>query len=723
MNTRKIGRIISVDSFRIIVELDNDLKSLYKSGFQDIYEIAKINSYIIVPIGADRIVAIVTRVKIQDETELERLQGSITLPKAKRYLVATMIGTIQKKGEKTSYIQGVYNYPVLDNPVWYIVKEDLDRIFDTKVETREEEGKEENSINFEEDYFLPIGTSPVFNGYQIKINPDKFFGKHAAILGNTGSGKSCTLSSIIQSLFKFQYSYKDEKTNIIEKRNLKNAHFVIFDTNGEYKKAFGIENKEHNIINSFYIDKEGIKVPYWFMNFEDFDYLFEPSAGTQVPLLKSVLGLAKDSTISENEGQIDSFYIKRLQLFIDYCENGKTNDINRVVYEEIKEYIKYFENNTFSYSIDNIKQILKEIPINNIQKDQKNRAFYNGTIPANKLKSIIDKLKKELENIISFQIKKKISLEKNIDLPIWFNFEKMMNEDFNKAIEQSEDSVSKLREYASTLKLRIQSYFNDERIASPLLLKHKNKIENGLAKFMAFILGDFYKIFNEQDDDVFSKYYNKDNNILKDKSNQITIIDMSLLSYEVLETITGLIGRLILDFASRIEDRGKFPLVLVLEEAQNYIPEINRKDRVSISKKVFERIAREGRKYGISLVVSSQRPSELSKTVLSQCNSFLIHRLQNPDDQKYIRQLVSAANEDILSQLPILPQQHAIVMGDAVRTPVQVKINDAKPKPNSDNPKFIERWLQEYQKTVPDYISIAKKWEETKSDSIDDKKE
>ena len=713
MNTRKIGRIISVDSFRIIVELDNDLKSLYKSGFQDIYEIAKINSYIIVPIGADRIVAIVTRVKIQDETELERLQGSITLPKAKRYLVATMIGTIQKKGEKTSYIQGVYNYPVLDNPVWYIVKEDLDRIFDTKVETREEEGKEENSINFEEDYFLPIGTSPVFNGYQIKINPDKFFGKHAAILGNTGSGKSCTLSSIIQSLFKFQYSYKNEKTNIIEKRNLKNAHFIIFDTNGEYKKAFGIDNKEHNIINSFYIDKEGIKVPYWFMNFDDFDYLFEPSPGTQVPLLKNSIGLAKERNIEINSN-IDSYIEKGINniLYAPPDEIKKMKCLQKYGnwewYEKNK--IKQLSDaiNSEDPNIIGIKQLLNMLA-SNIDIDTENKTIIN--------------LKEKFNHYLDSGNVKKITLQKNIDTPIYFSFEKLLTKHFDEAIEQSEDSASKLREYASTLKLRIQSYFNDERIASPLLLKHKNKIENGLAKFMAFILGDFYKIFNEQDDDVFSKYYNKDNNILKDKSNQITIIDMSLLSYEVLETITGLIGRLILDFASRIEDRGKFPLVLVLEEAQNYIPEINRKDRVSISKKVFERIAREGRKYGISLVVSSQRPSELSKTVLSQCNSFLIHRLQNPDDQKYIRQLVSAANEDILSQLPILPQQHAIVMGDAVRTPVQVKINDAKPKPNSDNPKFIERWLQEYPKTVPDYISIAKKWEETKSDSIDDKKE
>src|SRR5204862_6981682 len=133
--------------------------------------------------------------------------------------------------------------------------------------------------------------------------------------------------------------------------------------------------------------------------------------------------------------------------------------------------------------------------------------------------------------------------------------------------------------------------------------------------------------------------------------------------------------------------RGEFAVILILEEAQNYIRENRRSEEDSISKQVFERIAREGRKFGLGLVVASQRPSEMSKTVLSQCNSFIVHRLQNPEDQKYVRQLVSAANEDILQQLPILPQQHVIIMGDAVRTPVQAKMNTANPRPNSNNPK------------------------------------
>lgn len=701
MNTRRIGKITSVDSFRIVVELDDNLKSLFKSGFNDIYEIARINSYIIIPVGSDRIVAIVTRVKVQDETEIERNHGAISLPKSKRYLVATMIGTIQGNN---AYLQGVYNYPVLDNPVWYVVKDDLDKIFDTK--------EDSEIIDFEKDYFLPIGTSPAFSDYKIKINPDRFFGKHAAILGNTGSGKSCTVSSIIQTLFRFSFPVQKQNENgenELTKKNIENAHFIIFDTNGEYKKAFGFDEKnpykEKSVVNSFCIDKDGMKIPYWFMNFDDFDYLFEPSSGTQAPLLKGALSIAKDNTTALSSGILPKMVLSWINAVLTQCEDianywkmgNREIPKNIAIIKELK--IDNFDQSTLVAHLQTLQDI---IPQKGTYKDP----------DINQLQTAYDGINEELGKYYLAINQKKVIQDKNIDLPIYFSFEELLSQYFDEAIEQNEQSNNKLREYASTLKLRMQSYFNDERIASPLLLKHKEKIENGLAKFLAFVLGDFYKLFSNEESDLFSEYYKKMlPNLEKDKTNQITIIDMSLLPYEVLETITGLVGRLVLEFSSRIEPRGSFPMVLVLEEAQNYIPEINRKDRTSISKRVFERVAREGRKYGISLVVSSQRPSELSKTVLSQCNSFVIHRLQNPEDQKYVRQLVSVANEDILAQLPILPQQHAIIMGDAVRTPVQVRLNNANPKPDSENPKFIEKWLMESDKCVPDYVSIAEKWE------------
>ena len=285
---------------------------------------------------------------------------------------------------------------------------------------------------------------------------------------------------------------------------------------------------------------------------------------------------------------------------------------------------------------------------------------------------------------------------------------------FDMAIKESAAAQDKLNEYVSTLKLRMQSFADDIRLASPLMLDKQENIANSLVQFLAYVLGDYCDIYKKdaEDDNVYNHYYGdlEGDNF----HSQITIIDMSLLPFQVLETITGLIGRIILEFLSRFEKskRGSMPVVIALEEAQNYIPEINKKDRESISRKVFERIAREGRKYGLSLLVSSQRPSELSKTVLSQCNSFIVHRIQNPDDQVYIRKLVSSANSEILNQLPTLPQQHVIVMGDCVRTPVVAKMNTASPKPNSNNPEFIQNWLKEEK---VDYQGVANKWMEIDS--------
>ena len=258
-----IGRVLSVDNFRVYIKIEEDLRGAYKSGFHDIYEIARINSYLIIPVGADRVVALITRVTMKEEIEFDKNITSISLPTSARYISATMLGTIAKKGGDEKFIQGVYNFPTLDNPVWYVTEKDLRHIFDDKQDT--------DKIEFEKDFYLPIGISPAFSDYKVKICPDQFFVKHAAILGNTGSGKSCTFTSIVRNLFR--YDYKGQK--------LENAHFVIFDTNGEYKDAFLPEKESFEKFDSpiqselkqinahYYGGEEKVKVPYWLMNWED----------------------------------------------------------------------------------------------------------------------------------------------------------------------------------------------------------------------------------------------------------------------------------------------------------------------------------------------------------------------------------------------------------------------------------------------------------------------
>ena len=600
-----------------------------------------------------------------------------------------MIGTI----EDGRYIQGVYNYPILDNPVWYVTRQDLDIIFDQK-----QNGEQ---INFKDDFYLPIGTSPSFPDYQVKINPDRMFGKHAAILGNTGSGKSCTLTSILQSLFQFEYNGK----------KLQSAHVVIFDTNGEYKDAFQIDDKHK--VNPFYINEDGLKVPYWFMNFDDMDYLFEPTTGTQAPILKRALGLAKskvDPAAASYIGKADFSLIK--SYVQDLC--GTDNSVKKALLDR-SEFIKncleeYKDGGNVKFDLTKLCESAA-ILVEGKGGLNYNGNFINGSANYEKLREGLQTFQDELGKYEQ-SLQDSISAEnRNVDIPLYFSFNELLTEYIDNAIREQSVATDRLNEYISTLLLRMRSYVDDIRLAEPLMLNSQVDIHDALIQFLAFLLGDYCTIYDkaEYDGTAFNKYYKEVLGEGEAKRNQITIIDMSLLPFQVLETITGLIGRMILEFLSRFEKekRGSIPVVIALEEAQNYIPEVNRKDRESISKKVFERIAREGRKYGLSLVVSSQRPSELSKTVLSQCNSFIVHRIQNPDDQSYIRKLVSSANSEILSQLPTLPQQHVIVMGDCVRTPIVARMNDATPRPNSNNPEFIANWLKD---DTADFNGVSNAW-------------
>lgn len=271
-------------------------------------------------------------------------------------------------------------------------------------------------------------------------------------------------------------------------------------------------------------------------------------------------------------------------------------------------------------------------------------------------------------------------------------------------------------------------FYGDERYK--ILFDDYENFPYALATFLRYVFGRMEKVKMEQFGKIdgenkngsppFLDYYFKEieSKDRKAVNHQIVVFDMSLLASDILENITALLGRLILEFLQRLgknkNERGSFPVVLVLEEAHNYIPEKRRgENEESISKVAFERIARERRKYGLSLVVSSQRPSELSKTVLSQCNSFIVHRIQNPEDQKYIQTIVPSINEDILKQLPSLAQRTALIFGDCVRAPAQIYMNEANPLPDSKDPKFMEHWLElnADMKTEPDFEKICDEWE------------
>lgn len=175
--------------------------------------------------------------------------------------------------------------------------------------------------------------------------------------------------------------------------------------------------------------------------------------------------------------------------------------------------------------------------------------------------------------------------------------------------------------------------------------------------------------------------------------NQVVNIDVSFLDDASAEVVTKVFAKLLLDYLKRREKKADMPINFVIEEAHRFIR--NETNYGPLGYNIFERIAKEGRKYGLLLGISSQRPSELSKTVVSQCSNFIIHRVQNPDDLQYISRMVPYVNQGMIERLTYLQTGHALVFGTAINLPTLTKFEEASPKPDSENAKISERWYVE----------------------------
>lgn len=214
------------------------------------------------------------------------------------------------------------------------------------------------------------------------------------------------------------------------------------------------------------------------------------------------------------------------------------------------------------------------------------------------------------------------------------------------------------------------------------------------------------------------------NYIGSDNKESLTIIDLALLPSDVTSIVTAVIARMVFEAQQRYLKLNKqcLPTVLVMEEAHYFVKRYN-DDIENIGPttqccKVFEKIAREGRKFGLGLVLSSQRPSELSPTVLSQCNSFLLHRISNDRDQELVHRLLPDNMRGVLREMPSLPSQYAVLLGWASELPVMVKMRTL-PKsqcPQSDDPDYWDVWTG-YSERKINWDQIADEWQNKKEDN------
>jgi DNA helicase HerA-like ATPase len=665
----------------------------------------------------------VNRVTLVEEAEMKADRTMVALPAARRLMKATLIGTI----EGNKFRQGISLFPVLDNPVHLAGEADLDAIFGP-IERCSAAAPDPKQPG----YCIPIGESAVVQGRQIRIDPDAFFGKHAAILGSTGSGKSCTIASLIQS--------------IREQPAVKRTTIVILDTNGEYRAAFQKQNEDRTRQNAGkaevrYIPSDPTKgsdrlvIPYWFMNAEDFVRLFQASKGVQRPVLLEALRLARNDT-----GSASPLAILREELIHEINriwslsgKDEKTSKDVRDLAHGLKTRIAQADlamawpdaKTKYELTKEEVDSALDEVI--SIAGQHIDSGTYPKVIPANARKKIRDAIDPIYKKLIGVHLGEGAGdTGLSADAPSYFDTFKFRSRHLEQVLRREESGGARARDYCGTMLLRIDRLLADQRfdfLFGPVGEALPNPA-HALAAFLRDTLGIGFSTkaaLSNKTDVPKSRLPFYDRQRDKAGAVDVVILDLSLLAAEVLENVTALIGRLILEFLQRLgehggeEARGLLPVVLVLEEAQNYIQQPRFAEEESISRVVFERIAREGRKYGLSLVVSSQRPSELSKTVLSQCNSFIVHRLQNPEDIRYFKEIVPGIYGPLLEQLPALAPQTALVLGECVPAPALVKIRDARPVPRSRDPQFYRYWVSDTAPTV-DVEGICAQWEGKRDD-------
>lgn len=541
-------------------------------------------------------------------TSITGIRATYDIEKIKENYILNVevVGSIINKEFKAGSIL----LPTPTEPVYLANDEILKGIF-----------SKEGTLNF------PVGRLSNNNDIEVFVEGNSFFGKHLAIVGSTGSGKSSTVAKILQTAVGI-----NEAQNV--NNELKNSHIVIFDIHAEYESAFSIKDDVFSL-NSLNI--VNILLPYWLMNSEELETLF----------------IETNENNSYNQiSQFRSAVVKNKHKYNPDIENIK---YDTPIYFNIDEVFNYISN--MNNEVINKSANLNDNPYI-IDEDGKTREIENKN-------DYFDKIYKFIPTSTA-------KAEKAIKGPFNGEFERFI--------------------------IRLENKIKDKRL-SFIMNAQKNDGQ-------AYVTSDFEYLIKQ-----FLGYINKSN---------ITIIDLSGIPFEVLSITVSLVSRLIFDFSfyySKLKHQemsnNDIPFLIVCEEAHNYIP---RKDNAmyNASKKSIEKIAKEGRKYGLSLMVVSQRPSEVSETIFAQCNNFVTLKLTNHNDQSYIKNLLPNNTNAIANTLSTLAVGQGLIVGESIPIPSLVKLPKPNPEPKSSNVKVHEIWNEKWKVLdTTEEISITdviKKW-------------
>lgn len=685
----RIGTVdfISPDEVKVLLDIEAPESVALNAG--GVRPFPRVNGYVLMPVDDGFLVGQIEWLTIERSAFPKRRGvqdfGLIDLPYPLRKMSLNPLGTLRKNsGEKESYNfhRGADTLPSLGSAVLLPTDKQLHSIVESGDQRR-----------------VKIGTSPLAGNAEVSIDPDRLFGRHLAVLGNTGSGKSCSVAGLIR--WSIESAQAKPTTNSVP-----NARFIVLDPNGEYSRAFNSEDKTLKLdVKLFKVSpKEGekqLKLPLWFWNSAEWVSFTQATAKTQRPILKRALREIKSGRLdfSDKSKEQQKLALRRYLSSVLITTQGDLNSGSirteatkfgyklNVVCDDLTQKQTDFPEQKLNAVVSAIQTALTASFKSFVEKQTSKTVEYYSAFTEQQVNTIIDGLKDSLGTLggIIYQS------GPDEDVPIPFSGANLAD---HLQIIAEQENVS---QYVEFLVSRIRTLLADVR--------------------MKTIIGDQLDITLQQWlDDYLGK---------KDLHNgSLTIIDLSLVPSEIVHVVTAVTARQIFDALQRYRriHEVALPTVLVMEEAHTFIKryrdDTDNHDAATICCQVFERIAREGRKFGLGLVLSSQRPSELSPTVLSQCNTFLLHRISNDRDQELVHRLVPDNLRGLLRELPSLPSQNAILLGWASELPLLVKMNDLpkQHQPRSDDPDFWDVWTGQDSEGNPverkvDWASIVDDWQ------------
>lgn len=676
----RIGTIdfVSPDEIRVLLDIEAPDGVAFNTGTPSPFP--RINGYVLIPSDEGHLVAQVESITIERSPYPKRkgMQdfGLVDLPYPLRKMSLNPLGVLgyEKKDGKDDdlyrFTRGVESYPTVGDAVLLPTQNQLRAIV--------ESGDNRHVL---------IGTSPLAANAEVKIDPDRLFGRHLAVLGNTGSGKSCSVAGLIR--WSLEAAAKKAKAK-------PNARFIVLDPNGEYARAFeGLGDVRVYAVEP----SDGIRqlqVPLWFWNSTEWSAFTQASDRAQRPLLRRALREMRGSS-DVPENAVFALRRKVSSILITLkaqVRNGETYEGWKfgpkvpIFIEDLEAFMRDFPGHSKSLSFLAAQlQFLLNRPQQTYRK-QNGQIGYND-FPATAVEEVISHFQGFLSSIGGATYQE----GPNEDAPVKFDGAQFA--DHLEGLANQETNA----QFFDFLIMRIRTMLSDSRVKRIIT----GASEASLADWLTDHIGD-----------------NQASN------GSVTVIDLSLVPAEVVHIITAVIARMTLEALQRYRKlhRGKtLPTVLVMEEAHTFIKryydEAENQNSAAICCQVFEKIAREGRKFGLGLVLSSQRPSELSPTVLSQCNSYLLHRISNDRDQELVNKLVPDNLRGLLRDLPALPSRHAILLGWVSELPVVVQMNmlPDKHRPKSDDPDFWAVWSGEDAKgkeveRMVDWTTIAADWQQ-----------